>query len=83
MPPLALTDQQLNLVTRAAGMITEHDRDLFLRSIANRIGDLAHPSDHDIQDALDFVLNNRGVVGGVKAFAIRHNRTRKANAVFR
>jgi len=86
MTPLALTDDQLNLCTCAAAMIPVQDRCRFLQSIANRLGDLAHPSDDAVREALDFVLNARGIVGGVKAFSTRSsNQTRKdkANALFR
>jgi hypothetical protein len=68
MPPLALTDNQLDLVQRAAALILPSDRCRFLQSIANRLGDNADPSDDQIMDALDFVLNNRGIITGAKAF---------------
>jgi hypothetical protein len=65
---LALTDTQMDLVTRAAALVSPHDRCRFLQSIANRIGDVAHPSDHDIRSAIALVLNGRGVIGGSQAF---------------
>jgi hypothetical protein len=68
MSPLALTDSQLDLVTRATALVSPYDRDHFLRSIANRLGDNAHPSDDDVRDAVDFVLNCRGIGGGNQAF---------------
>jgi hypothetical protein len=82
MPPLALTDNQMDLVTRAAALLPLHDRCRFLQSIANRIGDVAHPSDDAIQDAVDFVLNCRGVAGGVAALTRNPTRKEKANALF-
>lgn len=80
--PLALTDTQLALVQQAAGMIPVHDRCHFLRSVANRLGDVAHPSDDAIQDAVDFVLNCRGVAAGVEAFASTKH-AQLAKGVFR
>lgn len=67
MPPLSLSDEQLELVTGAAALLPTHDRDRFLRSIANRIGDLAQPTNDDIRGAIDFVLGCR-IGGGNKAF---------------
>ena len=68
MRPLSLSDTQLNLVTRAAGLSPTHDRCQFLRSVGSRVGDVANPSDHDIQDAITFILNLRGIAGGNQAF---------------
>jgi len=81
--PLSLSDQQLALVQQAASMIPVHDRCHFLRSIANRIGDIAHPSDDDIREAVDLVLNCRGIAGGADAFVTRSNKfTQLAKGVF-
>jgi hypothetical protein len=71
---LALTDNQLDLVQRAAALLPLHDRDHFLRSLANRMGNVAHPSDHDVQDAVDFILNCRGIGGGHAAFTRPYHR---------
>jgi hypothetical protein len=57
---LALTDTQLDLVTRAAALLPVHDRDRFLRSIANRLDNKDNPTDGNIRDAIDFVLGCRG-----------------------
>jgi hypothetical protein len=67
MPPLSLSDQQLDLVTRAAGLLPPQQRGPFLQSISNRVGDVASPTDHDIRDAIDFVLGCR-IGGGSRAF---------------
>jgi hypothetical protein len=77
--PLSFSDEQLELVTRAAALVSPHDRDHFLRSIANRLGDTANPTDGDIRDAIDFVLNCRGVGGGSRAFI----QPKQAKGVFR
>ena len=77
MIALALTD----LVTRAAAMIPAHDRCHFLRSIANRLGGLAHPSDDAVREAVDLVLNCRGIVGGVDVFDSKKH-TQLAKGVF-
>ena len=77
----SLSDEQLDLVTHAASMIPVHDRDFFLRSVANRIGDLARPSDDAVREAIDLVLNCRGIVGGVDVLASRKH-TQLAKGVF-
>jgi hypothetical protein len=79
MPPLSFSDEQLDLVTRAAALVSPHDRDRFLRSIANRIGDVVHPTDGDIRDAVDFVIGCRGIGGGSRAFI----QPRQSKGVFR
>ena len=62
---LALTDFQMDLVTRSAGLLPNpHDRCQYLRSIANRLGGAANTTDGDIRDAIDFVLGCSGVGGG-------------------
>jgi hypothetical protein len=58
---LALSDQQLKTVETAAALLPVNARDTFLRSIANRLSDIATPSDHDVATAVSFVLNTRGV----------------------
>jgi hypothetical protein len=77
--PLALTDNQLDLVTRAAALLPLHDRDHFLRSISNRIGDVANPDDTAVQDTVAFVLNCGGIGGGHAAFTHPHF-NKKGNA---
>jgi hypothetical protein len=59
--PLALSNQQLNLVTRASQLLPPSRRDNFLRSIASRLDGAAHPSDSQIEAAINFILS----VGGV------------------
>jgi hypothetical protein len=63
----SLDDQQLELVTRAAALLPPQHRDTFLRSIANRVGNVATPTDHDIREAIDFILGCR-IGGGSRAF---------------
>jgi hypothetical protein len=81
MPPLSFSDDQLELVTRAAALVSPHDRGHFLRSVANRL-DTANPTDSDIRDAIDFVLGCRGVAGGNQAF-IQPKINNKAKGIFR
>jgi hypothetical protein len=56
---LALTDQQLALLQNAAALIPPHDRQSFLRSVANRLP--SSPSDDDVAVALRLVLSGRGL----------------------
>jgi hypothetical protein len=58
---LALTDQQLTLVTEAAGLFSPPRRDLFLRSVAARLADIQNPSDAQVETAVHFVLNTYGI----------------------
>jgi hypothetical protein len=56
---LSLTDQQLQQLTCAAGMVPPGDRDLFLRSVAAQLN--RHPpTDSDLAAAICFVLEARG-----------------------
>jgi hypothetical protein len=67
MPPLSFSDEQLDLVTRAAALLPTHQHNTFLQSISNRIGASPKPTNDDIKDAIDFVLGCR-IGGGSKAF---------------
>jgi hypothetical protein len=57
---LSLTDQQLDLVTRAAAMVPQPDRDNFLRSVAGRLSAYP-PTDAALTAALSFVLQGRDI----------------------
>jgi hypothetical protein len=64
--PLALTDDQMTLITVAAGLLAPQQRGTFLRSVAGRLdamgaGDV--PTDSEIRAACFFVLETRGVGG--------------------
>jgi hypothetical protein len=52
MPPLALTDCQLERVMRAAALLPPSRRDGFLRSVANRLSEVSG----GIDEAIAFVL---------------------------
>ena len=58
---LALSDQQLALVMQAAALLPPPRRDDFMRSVASRLSDIARPSDHELGDAVQFILSTRGV----------------------
>jgi hypothetical protein len=62
--PLALTDAQLTLVQRASALLSPRRRDNFLRSIASRLDGAAHPSDAELEGAVNFVLSVSGVSVG-------------------
>jgi hypothetical protein len=59
--PLSLSDQQMQRVTAAAALLAPSARDNFLRSIANRLCELASPTDADVAAAVNFVLSTRGI----------------------
>jgi hypothetical protein len=65
---LSFSNRQLRLIMNAAEMIPQSQRDTFLRSVANRLGDLHHPTLADVQSAVTFVLNCRGVAVGADLF---------------
>jgi hypothetical protein len=74
MTPLSLSDTQLSLVQQAATLLSPGRRDGFLRSIANRLCTLPHPTDHDVQDAVNVVLGRHGIAGGTQAFTNQKQR---------
>ena len=61
---LALSDHQLQQVQQAAAMLPVSDRDMFLRSVAGRLSDIATPTDSDVAQAVSFVLSCRGIAVG-------------------
>jgi hypothetical protein len=62
---ISFTDKQLALVMQAAELVPVNDRDNFLRSISSRLVDLPYLlRDCDIEQAVAFVLETRGVVIG-------------------
>ena len=66
MTPLALTDTQMDLVTRASQLLPPSRRDVFLRSIASRLDNIPRPTDAEVEGAVNFILS----VGGVSAGSI-------------
>jgi hypothetical protein len=66
--PLALSDQQLQQVTQAAGLLSPPARDGFLRSVAGRLAGITRPTNAQLTDALSFVLSARGIAVGRRAF---------------
>jgi hypothetical protein len=57
---LALTDEQLAMVTTAASMLAVDDRNQFLRSMAAQLTSRP-PTDGDLAAAISFVLQGREV----------------------
>jgi hypothetical protein len=64
MMPLAFTDKHLGMILRAAALLPTHGREMFLRSVASRLSDNAHPSDNEVEAAVNFILSFRGVACG-------------------
>lgn len=62
--PLGISDRQLDLILRAAALLPTHRRDTFLRSVASRLSDNAHPNDNEVEAAVNFILSFRGVACG-------------------
>jgi hypothetical protein len=58
---LSLTDRQLETLMQVAAGMWPQRRDQFLRSVAGRLRDIACPTDKQLQDAIDFVLDCYGV----------------------
>jgi hypothetical protein len=68
---MTLTHQQLHDVKTATAMLPSYQRDLFMRSVSNRLAELilypryknqpATPTDADVHNAISFVLSVRGV----------------------
>jgi hypothetical protein len=76
--PLALSDQQLQQVTQAAGLLSPPQRDGFLRSVAGRLAGITRPTSAQLTDALCFVLSERGVAIGRRAFRAEPRRVAPA-----
>lgn len=69
MPPFAFDDAMLDRVMAAAALLPVNARDGFMRSVANRIANLRHPPGMaELEVAIQFVLNARGIGGGARAF---------------
>jgi hypothetical protein len=54
--PTGLTDEQMTTLMEAAAPLWPQRRAPFLRSVFNRLADPPHPSDQQLQEAIDFVL---------------------------
>jgi hypothetical protein len=76
---LSFSDGQLRLVIKAAEMIPVSQRDSFLRSIAGRLADLHQPTLGDVQAAIVFVLNTRGIAVGADLFHAEANKQRRCS----
>lgn len=68
MRPLALDDEMLDRLTDAAALLPAAQRGHFMRSVANRINHLPEPGIADLETAIQFVLNTRGVSAPRRAF---------------
>ena len=69
MPPFAFTDEMLDRITAAAALLPADSRSSFARSVANRLGGLPYqPGMAELETAIGFVLNTRGVGGSYQAF---------------
>lgn len=64
MKLLAFTDKQLGMILRGAALLPTHGRDTFLRSVASRLSDNAHPNDNEVEAAVNFILSFRGIACG-------------------
>jgi hypothetical protein len=73
---MALTDRQFETVRQAATMLPVHARDSFLRSVAGRLSAIAFPTDYDVSNAVNFVLNCRGIAVGQSRHKEQHHARR-------
>jgi hypothetical protein len=77
-PPLSLSDSELALVQRAASLLRIDQRDGFLRSLANYLGNLPYrPGITDVRRAITLILGGHGVAVGVDMF--RTNNSNRTN----
>jgi hypothetical protein len=65
---LVLTDRQMALVRRAAGMLPVHRRDAFLRAIAERL--VGDPSDSAVIEAVNLGLDAATAIDGIMKEAV-------------
>ena len=82
MTLFSLDDQQLERLMAAASMLPPHHRGRFVRSVAGRVAGMPHVGLAEIETAIQFVLNNYGILGGVDVFT-RSKHTQLARGVFR
>jgi hypothetical protein len=68
MPPLALSDEQLDRVMAAASMLPVTSRDAFLKSVAGRVAGVPYLGMDPVEHAIAVVLGIYGVAGGHRAF---------------
>lgn len=60
--PLAFTDEMMDRLASAAALLPPNARGDFMRSVANRVGDLPYEAGlPEIEQAIAFVLNCRGI----------------------
>ena len=60
----SLSDEELDRVMAAASMLPPSRRDVFVRSVAGRVAHLPNFGLAEIECAIQFVLNQYGVIGG-------------------
>jgi hypothetical protein len=60
----SLDDEMLDRVMAAASLLPQHARDSFLRSVAGRVAGLPNVGNAEIERAINFVLNCRGITSG-------------------
>lgn len=77
---LSLTDTQLKTVMNAAELLPRSGRDNFLRSISSRLDDVERPSDHQLAEAIAFILASRGVATGRGALRPHHQEQTNAHS---
>ncbi len=61
-------DTQAAQIIAAAQLLPQDSRDTFIRSVTGRLADINKPSNLDVTDAIEFVLNTRGVAAGSRLF---------------
>ena len=72
MPPFAFDDAMLDRLMAAAALLPVGARDSFVRSVGNRLAGLRFPPGlGELEVAIAFVLNTRGIGGGHQAFTTK------------
>jgi hypothetical protein len=67
---IGFTNRQLRLVMRGAELISLPQRDSYLRSVAGRLTGYPYAiRDIDVEEAIRFVLETRGICYGKSLFA--------------
>jgi hypothetical protein len=82
MQPIAFTDEMMERLTTAAALLPANSRDGFTRTVINRISDLGYrPGLAELEVAIQFVLNARGVAGSRGAFTTKTKGAKSASLV--
>jgi hypothetical protein len=78
MRALGFSDYQMVRLTNAASLLPSERRDDFMRSVANRLAGIHHPTDNDIHSAIGAVLGCYGISAPTRNTGNKHLKAKAA-----